>query len=153
MPAEYLFVYGTLRRGGGMHRLLARSCVFVGMATFQGRLYRIGAYPGAVASANPKHTVVGEVYRLRAPDFLFRRLDRYERCGPGFRQHPGYVREPCTLTLAPGQALRAWIYRYTRPTAGLPPIPSGDFLHRSGRRLKQSPRQERSAAAKDPAFR
>lgn len=153
MPAEYLFVYGTLRRGGGMHRLLAQSSAFVSVAIFQGLLYRIGAYPGAVASANPKHTVVGEVYRLRAPDLLFRRLDRYERCGPGFPQEPAYEREVCTLTLDSGQALRAWIYLYTRPTAGLPPIPSGDFLRRSARQLKQSPRQERSAAAKDPALR
>lgn len=135
MRPEFLFVYGTLRRGAGgrMHGLVARSGEFVGMATFQGLLYRIGAYPGAVASADQRHSVVGEVYRLRAPDFVFRRLDRYEGCGPRFGQDPEYARKRCTLTLASGQAVRAWIYLYSRPTAGLPPIPSGDFLHPSAR--------------------
>lgn len=135
MRAEFLFVYGTLRRGAGsrMHGLIARSGTFVGMATFQGLLYRIGAYPGAVASANPRHAVLGEVYRLRAPDFVFRRLDRYEGCGPGFSQDPEYARKRCSLTLASGEAVQAWIYLYTRATAGLPPIPSGDFLNRSAR--------------------
>lgn len=138
MRPELLFVYGTLRRGAGsrMHGLVARSGAFVGMATFQGLLYRIGAYPGAVASANPRHTVMGEVYRLWAPDFVFRRLDRYEGCGPGFGQDPEYARTRCLLTLPSGQAVQAWIYLYNRSTAGLPPIPSGDFLHRSA----QSPR-------------
>ncbi len=138
MRPELLFVYGTLRRGAGsrMHGLIARSGTLVGMATFQGVLYRIGAYPGAVASADPRHVVVGEVYRLRAPDFVFRRLDRYEGCGSGSGQDPEYARKRCLLTLASGQAVRAWIYLYIRATVGLPPIPSGDFLHRSA----QAPR-------------
>lgn len=138
MHPELLFVYGTLRRGAGsrMHGLVARSGTFVGMATFQGLLYRIGTYPGAVASANPRHTVLGEVYRLRAPDFVFRRLDRYEGCAPGFGQDPEYARTRCILTLASGEAVQAWIYLYIHPTEGLPPIPSGDFLDRSA----QAPR-------------
>ncbi|VUX47668.1 conserved hypothetical protein [Candidatus Defluviicoccus seviourii] len=135
MRPELLFVYGTLRRGAGsrMHGLIARSGTFVGMATFQGLLYRIGTYPGAVASANPRHTVLGEIYRLRAPDFVFRRLDRYEGCGPGFGQDPEYARKRCPLTLASGEAVQAWIYLYIHHTEDLPLIPSGDFLHRSAR--------------------
>ena len=47
---EYLFVYGTLRRGGGapLSKLLGQQADLVGLGTFQGKLYDLGYYPGVV---------------------------------------------------------------------------------------------------------
>ena len=73
-----MFVYGgTLQRkvGSRMHRLLARHGDLIGDATYQGRLYRIGYYPGGVPSDDPVDVVRGEVYRLRNPNPVLRRLD------------------------------------------------------------------------------
>jgi gamma-glutamylcyclotransferase (GGCT)/AIG2-like uncharacterized protein YtfP len=44
----YLFVYGTLKRGGSRHSLL-EGCPFLGHALARGfALYDLGAYPGIV---------------------------------------------------------------------------------------------------------
>jgi gamma-glutamylcyclotransferase (GGCT)/AIG2-like uncharacterized protein YtfP len=44
----YLFVYGTLKRGGSRHSLL-KDCPFLGHALAKGfALYDLGAYPGMV---------------------------------------------------------------------------------------------------------
>lgn len=65
--ATYLFVYGTLREkvAHPMRRIVDRYGVFQGMGTFRGRLYDLGRYPGAVASAEDSDRIVGEIYRLQ----------------------------------------------------------------------------------------
>lgn len=127
--SDYLFVYGTLRRNGenGVNRLLAPYADFVGAAVYQGRLYRVDDYPGAVPSDRPQDRVYGEVYRLRCPDTALARLDEYEECGPAFPAPAEYLRRKQRVTLKSGEAVAAWVYIYNRPTARLQPIPSGEF--------------------------
>ena len=63
---QYLFVYGTLR-GDMSHpygSVLKSHAEFVGKASFKGRLFDIGEYPGAIASSSPSDRVVGELYRI-----------------------------------------------------------------------------------------
>lgn len=129
MP-EYLFVYGTLRRGTGseMHRLLARHADLIGGASYQGQMYRLSYYPGAVPSDNPAHQVKGEVYSLQDVESVLPRLDEYEECGPGFAAPTEYARVRQKVALDDGRELEAWVYVYSRPTEGLPEITSGDFL-------------------------
>lgn len=129
MTEDLLFVYGTLRRGSHrrMHRQLAQSADLVGSARFRGRLFRVAAYPGAVASPHAADSVRGEVYRLRDPALL-PVLDRYEGCDPR-DPTPPYVRRLEQVTLDDDAAIvRSWIYLYARPTDGLERIMSGDFL-------------------------
>jgi gamma-glutamylcyclotransferase (GGCT)/AIG2-like uncharacterized protein YtfP len=135
MKKQFLFVYGTLRRKGGsrMHRLLARHGELVGDATYQGRLYRVSYYPGVVPSDDRADVVHGEAYRLRNPHLVLPSLDRYEACGPGFRQPTLYVRLNQEIRLKDGQTLLAWIYVYNRPVNGLKRVPDGDFLRIGGR--------------------
>jgi pyruvate carboxylase len=125
-----LFVYGTLRHACGhqMHRLLAEHAEFVGEATIQGRLYLVGEFPGAVETASPEDRVQGEVYSLNQAEELLTALDAYEDFDP---QSPGtslYRRDKAMTLLRDGKTVEAWVYFYNRPTAGLRPIPSGDFL-------------------------
>jgi gamma-glutamylcyclotransferase (GGCT)/AIG2-like uncharacterized protein YtfP len=140
---EHLFVYGTLRHGSGhpLARLLATHARFVGRARFTGRLFDLGAYPAAVPAPEGGE-VVGELYRLLAPEILLPLLDRYEGCTegpqerardtPGAPGSPGgeYRRERLPVRLEHGGTREAWIYLYNRPTERLRPIPGGDYLSR-----------------------
>ena len=132
MSGDDLFVYGTLRRGTGseMHRILAHNGKFLGGATLQGKLYRVGFYPGLVPSEDPRDIVYGEVYKLRRPDFVLSVLDGYEECGPRFRE-PAFIRREQAVKFKSGEVMSAWVYIFARPTNALQIIKSGDFLSRS----------------------
>jgi gamma-glutamylcyclotransferase (GGCT)/AIG2-like uncharacterized protein YtfP len=115
---DSLFVYGTLKRGGSRHDLLAQRADLVGEASFAGRLYDLGTYPGLVVSGIVHGRVQGEVFRLREPrQELLAQLDAYE--GELFERKAGDVE------LAAGGRVLAWIYVYRGPTAGRPSIGSG----------------------------
>lgn len=60
---EYVFIYGTLKRGERNHRLLAGE-QFVGEAVTEPlyRLYDCGAYPALVEDGVHGRVVRGEVY-------------------------------------------------------------------------------------------
>ncbi len=127
---QYLFVYGSLRREAAhpMHELLAEKTDFIGKAVFQGQLFRISWYPGAIPSRFAGHKVQGEVYFIRQPEQLLPLLDEYEGCGPAFAEPTEYKRQQKTVMLTSGELLSAWVYLYQYPTSGLPEIYSGDFL-------------------------
>lgn len=130
MADEYLFVYGTLRQGGGspLQTLLAECAVYVDDAHFQGKLYRIDYYPGAVASLRTADRIRGEIYLLSRPEVILPQLDEYEACAPGYPDPTEYVRCQRTLQLDSGPQVEAWIYLFNRPVEGFSEIVSGDFL-------------------------
>jgi len=109
-----VFVYGSLLRGLGNHRLLERAR-FVGVARTPARftMHDLGAFP---AIANDGHTaIVGEVYAVDGP--TLERLDRLE----GHPTH--YRREP--IELEDGEL--AHIYVYVASLAGAQVVASGDW--------------------------
>lgn len=125
---ERLFVYGTLRRGS-RHPLagqLALKGRHVSEARYNGRLYRITHYPGAVPSSTADEWVFGDVYELRDADLLAA-LDRYEGCGPDDPKPTQYLRQLQNVVLADGTASEAWMYVYNRPVEGREWIKSGRF--------------------------
>lgn len=125
---ERLFVYGTLRRGS-RHPLagqLAAKGKHVGEARYNGRLYRITHYPGAVASSSPDDWVFGDLFDLRDVEFLTA-LDRYEGCGPDDPEPTQYLRLLQSVVLADGTTSEAWMYVYNRPIEGRERIKSGRF--------------------------
>ena len=134
MRETYLFVYGTLWRDSGseMVRLLISHGECIGDATFQGKFYRIGSYPGVAPSDDRSDLVRGEVYRLRDPGLVLARLDQYEECVPGSPEPAEFVRKMEEVRLGSGKTIRAWVYLYNRPTAHLEWIPGGDFLESNG---------------------
>ena len=132
MTIKALFVYGTLRRGAShpVSRLWAGQVRLIGQAFWQGRLFLVGDYPGAVPSNDPQDIVHGEVYCLTEPDRLLAELDAYEGCSLEFPAATEYERQPTRVSLAGGRSLAVWIYVYQKTTAGLQ-IASGDFLGKS----------------------
>jgi len=133
MSEQNLFVYGTLRQDtdNEMVHLLKRYADFVGEGTYQGRLYKICYYPGAVPSKNPVDQVQGEIFRLHEPEIVLSRLDQYEECGPRFPEPAEYIREEQEVRLKNGKRLTAWVYIYNRPVEGLEWIASGDFVKKA----------------------
>lgn len=127
---DYLFVYGTLRRNSTSElcKLLKNHADFILGACYQGKLYLIDDYPGAVASNNPTDKVQGEVYFLHNPPFVLSQLDVYEECSFEFTQPTEYIREIKPVQLANGKTIPAWIYTYNFSTENLKLIASGDFL-------------------------
>lgn len=130
MSPDLLFVYGTLRPGARspMTRFLKAHGVLVGRARYQGRLYRIAHYPGAVASNDPRDMVIGDVFRLRDPALVLKRLDIHEGCGPAARRPAEYRREIVTVKLDETGPAEARTYLYNWPVKLTSQIRSGDFL-------------------------
>lgn len=128
--SEYLFVYGTLRSDAGdsSYRYLKNNAEFIGKATFQGRLYDVGGYPGAVPSDDSSERVLGEVFLVKNPENTFRQVDEYEEYRPADHAKGEYRREIWRVVLHSGETLNAWIYIYNLPTDGFPVIASGDYV-------------------------
>jgi len=125
---QHLFVYGTLMRSGRSPyaRLLRVKANYIGKALVPGRLYHLGAFPGAIVDGNSKGKVFGEIYRVGNNGFLSV-LDRYEGC----LEPPGGIslfrRKIVQASLATGGVVDAWIYTFAGSVAGRPSICSGRF--------------------------
>jgi gamma-glutamylcyclotransferase (GGCT)/AIG2-like uncharacterized protein YtfP len=96
-----VFVYGTLKRGYGNHRLLIGRSIFVGADSIRGKLYDLGNFPGVW---HGNDLVQGEVYKIAGPEVL-RDLD----CLEG---HPRFYKRTRVTTSA---GLRVFVYML--PTA------------------------------------
>jgi len=121
--SPYLFVYGTLMSGQQNHPLLAGKAELVGPGRLGGRLVLFDYYPALVEAEDPAETVVGEVWRVLAPE-TFRDLDEFEGC---MEAPPLFVRASRTIALDGAGPLDAWAYVYARPTVGLRRLPSGHW--------------------------
>jgi gamma-glutamylcyclotransferase (GGCT)/AIG2-like uncharacterized protein YtfP len=110
VPADVIFVYGTLRSEfSGEYALLLRAHArFLGKAAVRGSIYRVAHYPAF--REEPDGLVRGEIYELRDTAILAR-LDDYE--GDEFER------------VRIGEW---WIYRYKGAVSEERRIESGDFL-------------------------
>jgi gamma-glutamylcyclotransferase (GGCT)/AIG2-like uncharacterized protein YtfP len=123
---QRLFVYGSLRSDLGdlrpiqskaAYTLLVGKAVSEGPASVAGRLYAPAWYPGYVPDVSGQ--VRGEVWAVEDPGVLSQ-LDVFEG--------EPYVRDRCEAWLEDGRQVTAWTYRYVADIAGVPLIPSGDYL-------------------------
>ncbi len=124
----YLFVYGTLRKltSHQTHRLLLPAA-FVQQGFFTGKLYDVGAYPGAIRGTDPSEIITGEIYLLHEPEATLEKLDKYEGCSPGDAEPTEYKREVADIQLQTGETVKAWIYIYNHDAKNLGLIESGDY--------------------------
>jgi gamma-glutamylcyclotransferase (GGCT)/AIG2-like uncharacterized protein YtfP len=95
----YVFVYGTLRRGGSNDiTRLQPSPRLAGQASVAGLMYDLGPYPGLILGG--PQTVYGEIYQISAE--LERQLDVIEEVWP---QPTGeYVKRLVYVRLGEGDA-------------------------------------------------
>lgn len=127
---EWLFVYGTLRRGFDcpMAKWLAAHAAFETTASLTGQLYDVGSYPAFSPGSDPLTIVTGDLFLLPRSQQLLRKLDRYEGIGPGQRQPYEYRRKLLSVKRADGNWQEAWVYVYAWPVTGLRKITGGDYL-------------------------
>jgi gamma-glutamylcyclotransferase (GGCT)/AIG2-like uncharacterized protein YtfP len=121
---QYLFVYGTLKRGAKSHgQLRGHGVRFVGPARIRAELYRLSGqdYPGVVLTSVPNRFVKGDLFVLRNPQETLRDLDKFEGVDEGlFRRELVNVQRQ-------GRRFKAWTYLYARPLTNANLIPTGIY--------------------------
>lgn len=123
-----LFVYGTLRKGGGapLVKRLEREARWLGQAEARGFLYLIEGYPGFVSDAAGGR-VLGDLFDIGPNVSLLAALDDYEQCGEAWPQPQEYRREVISV-LSERSAGEAWTYVYAWHVDETSLIAGGDFL-------------------------
>lgn len=127
--SEYLFVYGSLKRGfGGKEATeLANQMKWISTAQVPGRLYDLGKYVGAIVETDLDRFVKGEL--LEIPDSaVLKRLDEYEEYDPARVLSCLFVRRQVRAHVEDGREVDAWIYVYNHEPGNAPIIPSGEYL-------------------------
>jgi gamma-glutamylcyclotransferase (GGCT)/AIG2-like uncharacterized protein YtfP len=127
-----LFVYGSLR--SGFHHpafeYISRHFLFVDNGKIKGVVYDIGAYPGAIKTADQSF-IVGEVYVIRNEDefdWAIAQLDDYEGVDAEEGETPLFRRALAEVFLDNGEKTNAWVYWFNSDVVGKPVITSGDTL-------------------------
>ncbi|HET7585321.1 MAG TPA: gamma-glutamylcyclotransferase family protein [Gemmatimonadaceae bacterium] len=125
----HLFVYGTLRAETGhpMAEMLRARARPLGRAAIQGRLFDLGAYPGAVSSEDARDVVHGEMYELELAHAArtLLALDDYEGYDPADPAGSLFVRHEYPVHDTPEPA---WVYFFNGSTDGACRIEGGDYL-------------------------
>jgi gamma-glutamylaminecyclotransferase len=115
-----LFVYGTLKRGGCRHGLLARQAFRGEARTRPGyALHHLGAYPGLKPRPDGGQVVHGELYEVARSLLCW--LDRAEGAPDLFE-----------LGIVEVENVQGpvWTYYYQRDAGGMPLVESGVWDNR-----------------------
>jgi len=115
-----IFVYGTLKRGEGNHRLIAGKYAKFRPAAAQGLLFDLGAFPGAWFEGD--HFLYGEVFEFEDVGEVLPSLDRLEGCPTLYKRIRVPLFDPETLE---PDGTEAWTYEYHRKLDGDRLIPGG----------------------------
>ena len=126
---EYLFVYGTLRKGFDLKvkDRVSNQLQYVGQAKVGASMYDLGRYPGAVRN-NKGDEVVGEVFLLDDPARVLRILDKYEGIGEKASDSE-FVRKRNRVKLRSGKEVMAWVYWYNFDPKDKIRIKQKDYLN------------------------
>lgn len=132
-PDRLIALYGTLRDAEVRRSLgLAGRVRRLGRFRLEGILYDLGPYP---ALGPGKGVVHGELYELLDSGALAI-MDKFEEFDPARPKLSTYIRERWPLR---EPAAKCWVYRYNRPTRGIPRVLGGDWLARRKRRQPWTP--------------
>ena len=119
LDTDFLFVYGTLRRGFALHHHLRRmGAEFVATGEVQAELFDLGKFPGARKSTKPGKIVAGEVYRLRQAENALKVLDHVEGFSPQTPEKSLFQRATTEVVLPNGERRVAWIYWLNERASG-----------------------------------
>ncbi|MGG7662278.1 gamma-glutamylcyclotransferase family protein [Dyadobacter sp. BHUBP1] len=133
-----LFTYGTLMQGfeNPYAQKLRLSSNYIGKGYFNGKLFRVEWYPGALYEPDAPTRVHGEIYQLHFPEIL-KELDEYEDILED-EAASLYVRK--VVPVRCGQevvrdcqevVIDCWVYLYNQPVSDLPLIEDGYFKTKS----------------------
>lgn len=125
---EYLFVYGTLLDGvNPAAQYLLSNAEFFAEGYFNGKLFDLGDYPGAVLSENQNEKVFGELLVIRNPESVFAVLDEYEETGDKFPAPNEFIRTKIEVFDNKGKPIPSYVYLYNWPVDNLKHIISGKY--------------------------
>jgi gamma-glutamylcyclotransferase (GGCT)/AIG2-like uncharacterized protein YtfP len=111
LGTDFLFVYGTLRRGFPLHHHLRRmGAEFVAAGKVQAELFDLGKFPGARKSTKPGKTVEGELYRLHGTANALKVLDQVEGFSPRNPEKSLFQRATTEVVLPNKERRLAWVY-------------------------------------------
>jgi gamma-glutamylcyclotransferase (GGCT)/AIG2-like uncharacterized protein YtfP len=126
---HYLFVYGSLLKDGNEFAFyLKQNCTIYDKGKFEGKLYDIGLYPGAIANAGCGQYVYGSIFLVDDPIVSFAVLDEYEGFGADEPYPNEFVKQLLEIEMAGGVKMDCWIYLYNLPVGGLPEITPGNYF-------------------------
>lgn len=112
-----VFVYGTLKRGGRYHSMLAQQRFVSDARTVPGyTLYRPADYPGMVRSTEDCEGVTGELWEVTSE--CLRRLDQLEGLNEQLYERVAIALQP------PHDTLAVETYLYLRSLDGCPHLGS-----------------------------
>ncbi|MEO7313035.1 MAG: gamma-glutamylcyclotransferase family protein [Chitinophagaceae bacterium] len=128
--SDYLFVYGTLRRGVeiSINKEIGGDVEWVSKSEIKGALYDIGEYPGATKSPGNKSTIRGDIFRLNNAKKVLKTLDAYEGFYPDKLSTSEYLRKKESIEMDNGEILDVWVYWYNLPVEGKQRIRHKDYL-------------------------
>ncbi|MCH2206714.1 MAG: gamma-glutamylcyclotransferase [Lentisphaerales bacterium] len=125
MNSDFLFVYGTLKRGKNspLKHLMNLKTTYLEDVQISGKLYLVSYYPGLkLDSAN---TVYGELYKI-TDSSIIERLDEYEGCSQNSPAPHEYRRVAIPVCTSFG-TVDAWTYEYIQAVNEKDYIESGKF--------------------------
>jgi gamma-glutamylcyclotransferase (GGCT)/AIG2-like uncharacterized protein YtfP len=132
MQSDYLFVYGTLLKDfeSYMSKFLEKNSEFIGTGYFNGKLFEISWYPGAVLSSVPTDKVFGHIFKILNKEKTFQILDNYEGMRDTSEHSNEYKRELIDSYFDSNEPIKTWVYVYIRSIENLKLISSGNYLNR-----------------------
>lgn len=122
-----LFTYGTLMQAfdNPYARRLRLSSKYIGKGYFNGKLFRVEWYPGALYEPGAPTRVHGEIYQLTSLEIL-KELDEYEDVLED-EAASLYVRKVVPVRNSQEMVIPCWAYLYNKPITELPLIADGYF--------------------------
>ncbi len=128
MQQNYIFTYGTLRRGfnNPFSRNITENSLFISSGWITGRLFEIDRFPGALITEEG-YKIKGEIYNLHNPAHTLPLLDKYEEYGSEFREPNEYIRREIPVTTDDGEIIPCWTYLYNWATEEYEEIAGGDY--------------------------
>jgi gamma-glutamylcyclotransferase (GGCT)/AIG2-like uncharacterized protein YtfP len=126
---SYLFVYGSLLNDDNEFAVyLKQNCTFYNKGKFEGKLYEIGLYPGAIADTGCGLYVYGSIFFVDDPKVTFAVLDEYEGFGTDEPYPNEFIRQLVEIEMVNSTKMSCWVYLYNLPVKGLPEITLGNYL-------------------------
>lgn len=111
-----------------MSKFLEKNAEFFGEGYFNGKLFEISWYPGAILSTDEDDKVFGHIYKVNDEEKTFKILDDYEGISETAEVPNEFLRVLIDAYLNNGIMLQTWVYVYNLQTSNLKQIASGNYL-------------------------